>query len=138
MYQKDCTGGWTSGGGGVPIEPPCCSWNGEEEIYEGMYDNDYEYSEQELKWIEEERKEKERQERNRKEVEEKERLRRIVYSKNKCGSSDIKYSGSICCDWFCHHCNRWVSPGHESWSGGIGETSCPRCGNTLVHCGDLD
>lgn len=59
MYQNDCVGGWTSGGGGIPIEPPCCSWNGEEEIYEGMYDNDYEYSEQELKWIEEERREKE-------------------------------------------------------------------------------
>lgn len=51
MYQNDCVGGWTSGGGGIPIESPCCSWNGEEEIYEGMYDNDYEYSEQELKWV---------------------------------------------------------------------------------------
>ena len=138
MYQNDCAGGWTSGGGGVPIEPPCCSWNGEEEIYEGMYDDDYEYSEQELKWIEEERREREVEEKKRKEREEKEILRRIVYSKSKYGSSDIKYGGSICYDWFCHHCNRWVSPGHESWSGGIGETWCPRCGNTLVHCGDLD
>lgn len=59
MYQNDCVGGWTSGGGGVPIEPPCCSWNGEEEVYEGMYDNNYEYSEQELKWIKEECREKE-------------------------------------------------------------------------------
>lgn len=138
MYQNDCTGGWTSGGGGVPIEPPCCSWNDEEEIYEGMYDDDYEYSEQELKWIEEERREKEIEEKKQKERGEKERLRRIVYSKSKYGSSDIKYDGSICHDWFCHHCNRWVSPGHESWNGGIGETWCPRCGNTLVHCGDLD
>lgn len=138
MYQNDCTGGWTSGGGGVPIEPPCCSWNDEEEIYEGMYDDDYEYSEQELKWIEEERREKEIEEKKQKEREEKERLRRVVYSKSKYGSSDIKYGGSICYDWFCHHCNRWVSPEHESWSGGIGETWCPRCGNTLVHCGDLD
>lgn len=138
MYQNDCVGGWTSGCGGIPIEPPCCNWNGEEEIYKGMYDNDYEYSEQELKWIEEERREKEIEEEKQKEREEKERLQRIVYSKSKYGSSDIKYSGSICNDWFCHHCNRWVSPGHESWSGGIGETWCPRCGNTLVHCGDLD
>lgn len=138
MYQNDCVGGWTSGGGGIPIEPPCCSWNGEEEIYEGMYDNNYEYSEKELKWIAEEHREKELEEKKRKEREEKERLRRIIYSKSKYGSSDIKYAGSICYDWFCHHCNRWVSPGHESWSGGIGETWCPRCGNTLVHCGDLD
>ena len=134
MYQKDCTGGWASGGG-VPIEPPCCSWNVEEEIYEGMYDNNYEYSEQELKWIEEERGEKEIEEKKQKE---KERLRRIVYSMSKYGSSDIKYNGSICNDWFCHHCNRWVPSGHESWSGGIGETWCPRCGNTLIHCGNLD
>ena len=136
MYQNDCVGGWTSGGGGVPIEPPCCSWNDEEEIYEGMYD--YDYSEQELKWIEEEHKKRDIGEKQRKEKEEKERLRRIVYSKSKYGSSDIKYNGSICYDWFCHHCNRWVQPGHESWSGGIGENWCPRCGNTLVHCGDLD
>lgn len=95
LYQKDCTGGWTSGGGGVSIEPPCCSWNVEEEIYEGMYDRDYEYSEQELKWIEEERREKEVEEKKQKEKEEKERLREIVYSKSKYGSSDIKYCGSI-------------------------------------------
>ena len=73
LYQNDCVGGWTSGGG-IPIEPPCCSWNDDQEIYEGMYDVNYEYSEQELKEIEEERR--------------------------------------------------------ETW--------CPRCGNTLVHCGDLD
>ena len=75
--------------------------------------------------------------RNRREEAKKERLRRIVDSKSKYGSSDIKYGGSIYDDWFCHHCNRWVSLGHESWSGGIGETWCPGCGNTLVHCGDL-
>lgn len=103
-----------------------------------MYDNDYEYSEQELKWIEEESKRKDTEEKQRKKKEEKERLRRIIYNKSKYGSSEIKYGGSICSDWFCHYCNRWVQPGHESWSGGIGETWCPRCGNTLVHCGDLD
>lgn len=37
LYGADCKGGWTSGAGGTPIEPPCCSWNGDEEIYEGMY-----------------------------------------------------------------------------------------------------
>lgn len=39
-----------------------------------MYDNDYEYSEQELKWIEEERREKEIEEKKQKERKEKERL----------------------------------------------------------------
>lgn len=39
-----------------------------------MYDNDYEYSEQELKWIEEERRENEIEEKKQKERKEKERL----------------------------------------------------------------
>lgn len=38
LYEKDCPGGWTSSPSGNPIEPPCTSWNGDEEIYEGMYD----------------------------------------------------------------------------------------------------
>lgn len=37
LYQSDCPGGWVGGPGGTPIEPPCCSWDGDEEIYEGMY-----------------------------------------------------------------------------------------------------
>lgn len=48
LYEKDCPGGWTSSGSGTPIEPPCTSWNSDEEIYEGMYDRnyrDYEYAE---------------------------------------------------------------------------------------------
>lgn len=35
-----CPGGWTSGAGGVPIEPPCTSWDGDEEVddyIEGYY-----------------------------------------------------------------------------------------------------
>ena len=31
LYGNDCPGGWTGGPNG-PIEPPCCSWNGDEEI----------------------------------------------------------------------------------------------------------
>ena len=27
-----CPGGWTSGAGGTPIEPPCTSWDGDEEV----------------------------------------------------------------------------------------------------------
>jgi len=38
LYKKDCVGGWTSGGGGEPIEPPCTSWDKEDEISEGMYE----------------------------------------------------------------------------------------------------
>lgn len=35
-----CPGGWTSGAGGAPIEPPCTSWDGDEEVddyIEGYY-----------------------------------------------------------------------------------------------------
>ena len=38
LYKHDCKGGWTSGGNGEPIEPPCCSWNEDTEVYEGMYE----------------------------------------------------------------------------------------------------
>lgn len=27
-----CPGGWTSGAGGTPIEPPCAGWDGEEDV----------------------------------------------------------------------------------------------------------
>lgn len=40
LLDNDCVGGWTSGGGGEPIEPPCCSWNDDTLVYSGMYDRD--------------------------------------------------------------------------------------------------
>ena len=27
-----CPGGWTSGAGGIPIEPPCAGWDGDEDV----------------------------------------------------------------------------------------------------------
>lgn len=70
LCQKDCKGGWTSNGSGTPIEPPCTSWNGDEEIYEGMYDYDcdywdYEYAE--VSYKEKQTCEQEARERQRKE-----------------------------------------------------------------------
>lgn len=40
LLYIDCPGGWTSGGGGTPIEPPCTSWVGDEVIYSGKYSRD--------------------------------------------------------------------------------------------------
>ncbi|MSU03549.1 hypothetical protein [Tissierella pigra] len=37
LYKKDCSGGFTSSGNGVPIEPPCTSWTDDMLIYSGMY-----------------------------------------------------------------------------------------------------
>lgn len=38
LKDNDCPGGWTSGAGGTPIEPPCCIWDDDTEVYEGMYE----------------------------------------------------------------------------------------------------
>jgi len=37
LYKKDCPGGWTSDGTGQPIEPPCTSWNDDDEIYDAVF-----------------------------------------------------------------------------------------------------
>ena len=53
LFGNDCTGGWTSSPSGTPIEPPCCSWNDDTEVYVGMYEY-RELSLQEIKWAQEE------------------------------------------------------------------------------------
>lgn len=39
LLQHDCSGGWTSDGGGRPIEPPCTSWDDDTLVFKGMYSN---------------------------------------------------------------------------------------------------
>ena len=72
LYGNDCPGGWTGGPNG-PIEPPCCSWNGDEEISKGMYSN-ITYLPQELKWRQEAHEQKEAEKRAAKHKEEIENL----------------------------------------------------------------
>ena len=72
LYGNDCPGGWT-GGPNVPIEPPCCLWNGDEEISEGMYSN-ITYLPQELIWRQEAHEQKEAEKRAAKHKEEIENL----------------------------------------------------------------
>jgi hypothetical protein len=139
LYEHDCSGGWTSGGGGIPIEPPCCSWNGEEEIYEGMYEyNTYEPTEAELKWEREYIAQKEKKQKEKREAEYKEECRQRVNKISRYGNAKIKDSGEICSYWYCPNCNRWFGAWHESWVGGVGETSCTRCGERLAHSYELD
>lgn len=38
LYCNECGGGWSSGWGGEPVEPPCTSWNDDMLVYSGMYD----------------------------------------------------------------------------------------------------
>jgi len=140
LYKHDCKGGWTSDGNGNPVEPPCTSWNDDDEIYEGMYeDNFYEPSEQELKWIKEEN-EKIEQERKRKhEIENKEEIKNLISSISHYGNAQVKDGhGELTYDWFCPHCHRWFTAWHESCHSGIIETSCSYCGELLAHSFLLD
>ncbi len=41
LYESECPGGWTSDGAGNPIEPPCTSWNDDDEIWDGMVESQY-------------------------------------------------------------------------------------------------
>jgi hypothetical protein len=138
LYEYDCSGGWTSGGGGTPIEPPCCSWNGDEEIYEGMYDYEHEPTEAELKWERERIAQKEREEREKREQQDKEDCRKRVYKISRYGNAKVKNNGELCYTWYCPNCRRWFHAWYESGIGGVVETSCNYCGEPLAHSSYLD
>lgn len=55
LYKSECLGGWTSDGAGNPIEPPCTSWNDDDEIWDGMLGLQY------LEWEEYEERQKKRE-----------------------------------------------------------------------------
>ena len=40
LFEHDCSGGMASDGNGNPIEPPCCSWNDDTVVFEGMYERE--------------------------------------------------------------------------------------------------
>lgn len=139
LYEHDCPGGWTSGGGGTPIEPPCCSWNDDDEIYEGMYEyNQYEPSEQEILWAREYIEQKEKEQREQREKEYKEDVEKRVNSISHYGNAKVKSGGGLCYDWYCPHCNRWFHAWSESSHNGLTETHCIRCGEPLAHSWVLD
>jgi hypothetical protein len=139
LYGYDCVGGYTTNGCGTPIEPPCCSWNGDEEIIRGMYENNpYEPSKAELQREREylERKQLEKEEEAKKNR--KEELVRKVNELSKFGNAKTRKGFGLGDEWYCPHCNRWFKSSLESWYGGIGKTYCNRCGNTLAHAPELD
>lgn len=134
LYREDCPGGWTSGPGGTPIEPPCTSWSGDEEIYAGMYERDIDYPPQSLRWVEEARAQKEREEAERRRREEVENMLEAVFSISKHGNAKRRRSEwHDWEDWFCPECNRWFYVGILSCSNGIETTGCPRCGAPLAY-----
>jgi hypothetical protein len=138
LYKHDCPGGWTSGGGGQPIEPPCCSWNDDDEIYEGMYDCDWrDYTDQELEWERRDRERREEKERERKEY-----LENKIKRYSNYGNTKIKYAGELLDQWLCPRCCHWFLP--NGWASpiqngdGIETAICPICNTKLAHCYELD
>lgn len=134
LYQEDCPGGWTSGPGGTPIEPPCTSWNGDEEIYAGMYEREVDYPLQSIRWAEEARARREQEEAERRRRKEIEDTREAVFSISKHGNAKRRKSEwHEWEDWFCPECNRWFHVGVLSFSNGIETTGCQRCGAPLAY-----
>ena len=135
LLHEDCPGGWTSGPGGSPIEPPCTSWTDDQVIYAGMYDKaERDYSSTERKWASEaetRREAMERAERRTRDVEQAKRLIRenSRYS-NAMQRSSFNYDGY---DWFCPECRAWFHPYVRSFTQGVEIDHCYRCGTTLAH-----
>lgn len=134
LYKHDCVGGWTSNGNGTPIEPPCCAWNENDEIYEGMYQNNiYEPSERELEWEREYVLKQEQMQKEKREAEYTEQVKKRLNQVTKYGNAKIKTGGELCYNWFCPSCQRWFHAWHESCHDGIVETSCNYCGEILAY-----
>lgn len=138
IYKEECSGGWTSDGGGQPIEPPCCSWNDDTEVYVGMYSCEKEYSPQEIEWYKRRQEEKEAAKKAEQHKVDVEDARRKIYEITGGGNTPIRYGGELCATWYCKRCNRWVYVGYESSSRGITTSDCPRCGSGFAHSGLLE
>lgn len=139
LYQSDCPGGWVGGPGGTPIEPPCCSWDGDEEIYEGMY-AEIDYSPQKLKWMQEDFERREAEKKKADKRAEVERLKERVWklTGGPYRHIEMRYRGEICNDWLCPYCRTWRHIESESWHMGIGEAWCSKCGRRMVYCAELE
>lgn len=141
LCGKDCPGGWTSSPSGNPIEPPCASWNGDEEIYEGMYDR---YSDWELEDIKQRTAElvrREQEEREKRQKERKEYLERRIAEYSNYGNVKIK-PVRLLDKWYCPRCHNWFYPNGCASPyrdrDGIETSICPICNTRLAHAYELD
>lgn len=136
LYDHDCCGGWSSNGCGTPIEPPCCSWSGNEEIYEGMYDRDYrDYEYAEVSYKEKQAREQEAREKSRKED-----IERRIRNYSDYDNVKVKHEGRAYERWFCPRCHNWFQ---NAWWGctmvdGVTFTRCKICYAKLAHSYELD
>lgn len=141
LCGKDCPGGWTSSPSGNPIEPPCASWNGDEEIYEGMYDR---YSDWELEDIKQRTAElvrREQEEREKRQKDRKEYLERRIAEYSNYGNVKIK-PVRLLDKWYCPRCHNWFYPNGCASPyrdrDGIETSICPICNTRLAHAYELD
>lgn len=136
LYDHDCCGGWSSSGCGTPIEPPCCSWSGNEEIYEGMYDRDYrDYEYAEVSYKEKQAREQEAREKSRKED-----IERRIRNYSDYDNVKVKHEGRAYERWFCPRCHNWFQ--NAWWEctmvDGVTFTRCKICYAKLAHSYELD
>lgn len=138
LYEKDCPGGWTSSGSGTPIEPPCTSWNGDEEIYEGMYDRDY----RDYEYAEVSYKEKQAREQKAREKQHKEYLERRIAEYSNYENVKTRYVRECPDKWYCPRCHNWFYPNGCASPyrdrDGIETSICPICNTRLAHSYELD
>lgn len=109
LYNELCSGGWTSGYGGTPIEPPCTCWNDEDdldEIYNNMIEGQRKHEDYlDKKYKEEERIKQKKIERAKKAEESKwavwpeqreiNSLRKIIKNNNKILSFARNYASAV-------------------------------------------
>lgn len=141
LYEKDCSGGWTSGGGGTPIEPPCCSWSGDEEIYEGMYDRYSDWELQDIKQRTAELIRREQEAREKQQKDRKEYLQMRIAEYSNYGNVKIK-TIRLLDKWYCPRCHNWFYPNGCASPyrdrDGIETSICPICNTKLAHSYELD
>ena len=135
LLHEDCPGGWTSGPGGSPIEPPCTSWTDNQVIYAGMYSQaERDYSATERKWASETetlREEMERAERRSRDVA---IAKQLIEENSRYPNARLRSSlFADGYDWFCPECMTWFHPHVRSYTQGVQIVHCWRCGATLAH-----
>lgn len=141
LYEKDCPGGWTSSPSGNPIEPPCTSWNGDEETYEGMYDRYSDWKLEDIKQRTEEAIRREQEDREKQQKDRKEYLEKRIAEHSNYGNVKIK-TIRLFDKWYCPRCHNWFYPNGCASPyrdrDGIETARCPICDTKLAHSYELD
>ena len=137
LFKYDCVGGWTSSGGGTPIEPPCTRWDANTEVYSGMYPP-YEPSNREIEWARQDSIVREQEQKDKRDREYKNDLTARVHEISKYGNTKVQYGSGLRPKWYCPRCHNWFLPWFEGHNKGISSTECPYCDTKLAHSGEIE